>query len=139
MSQFEKIKDRMLAIEAELFQRGEELILEVFSDFFQKYPNVLEVRWSQYTPYFNDGDTCDFSANDFFGLSQKELDDEKNGDFNFIEDCWDIKQDALLKKELAEIRNLLGYNDLLKTMLGDHLIVKVTPTKVSKERFDEHD
>jgi hypothetical protein len=28
-------------------------------------PTVTAVKWSQYTPYFNDGDTCEFGVNDF--------------------------------------------------------------------------
>lgn len=28
------------------------------------FPEVEAVRWEQYTPYFNDGDVCTFSAND---------------------------------------------------------------------------
>ena len=31
---------------------------------FSQYPFVQGVYWRQYTPYFNDGDTCEFSVND---------------------------------------------------------------------------
>ena len=30
-----------------------------------KCDRVHSVRWSQYTPYFNDGDACVFGVNDF--------------------------------------------------------------------------
>jgi len=38
-------------------------IFDIFiSEIFKKYP-IESFGWSQYTPYFNDGDTCAFSSN----------------------------------------------------------------------------
>ena len=39
--------------------------LELFSkDFFKLVPLVKRIEWTQYTPYFNDGDSCEFSVNE---------------------------------------------------------------------------
>jgi len=35
-----------------------------FNWFFEKHPRVKMVTWTQYTPYFNDGDECVFSVNE---------------------------------------------------------------------------
>lgn len=35
---------------------------EIFKEFFENYPEIQAVGWNQYTPYFNDGDTCEFSV-----------------------------------------------------------------------------
>ena len=31
-----------------------------FLEYFKLYPFITEIRWAQYTPYSNDGDTCVF-------------------------------------------------------------------------------
>lgn len=37
---------------------------EIIKLFFEECPKVQAVVWSQYTPYFNDGDECIFRVND---------------------------------------------------------------------------
>lgn len=37
---------------------------EIIKLFFEECPKVQAVVWSQYTPYFNDGEECVFSIND---------------------------------------------------------------------------
>lgn len=32
---------------------------------FESCPEIKQVHWTQYTPYFNDGEACEFSVNDF--------------------------------------------------------------------------
>lgn len=35
---------------------------EIAEEIFEKYPNLNSFGWTQYTPYFNDGDTCVFGV-----------------------------------------------------------------------------
>ena len=46
------------------------------SAFFKMYPEIGSITWTQYTPYFNDGDTCEFSVHDVNFLSTKDTEDE---------------------------------------------------------------
>ncbi len=39
---------------------------EIFKVYFEKCPEVSAVGWNQYTPYFNDGESCEFSVGDFY-------------------------------------------------------------------------
>lgn len=36
----------------------------VFQEFFAKNPEFKSAEWTQYTPYFNDGDSCSFGVNE---------------------------------------------------------------------------
>ena len=45
-------------------ENGKRLVEDSFKLLFENYPDVEAVRWTQYTPYFNDGDTCTFSVHD---------------------------------------------------------------------------
>ena len=43
---------------------AQELFKETTKEFFSDNPAITAVVWTQYTPYFNDGDTCEFSVNE---------------------------------------------------------------------------
>jgi len=45
-------------------KKGEKGIKKAFKQFFDEYPDVSTVQWTQYTPYFMDGDPCIFGVND---------------------------------------------------------------------------
>lgn len=46
----------------ELNKEISSLIAPAFQEFFDKYPQLLWFSWRQYTPYFNDWDSCKFSV-----------------------------------------------------------------------------
>lgn len=45
----------------------------LFKEFFEEYPEIVAVGWNQYTPYFNDGDTCEFSVGDMFAVAAESV------------------------------------------------------------------
>lgn len=45
-------------------EAGEETIKSALTDLFNNNPQLLAIKWDQYTPYFNDGDECVFSVYD---------------------------------------------------------------------------
>lgn len=89
MSPLEKVKTDLLNYNDKLAALIEDvkkpLIEEIrknfpsyFKELFEENPNVENFGWSQYTPYFNDGDTCEFTVhtdyiciNDFDEYSSK--------------------------------------------------------------------
>ena len=52
---------------------------KLFAPLFDANPEVNKFSWSQYTPYFNDGESCTFSVNNgdvtVNGLSEWDQDD----------------------------------------------------------------
>jgi hypothetical protein len=63
------LKEEMLKIRAErtaLSQKIRAMAGEVFASeaktLFDNYPVLASFSWTQYTPYFNDGETCEFGA-----------------------------------------------------------------------------
>ena len=67
MNKLEEIKLKM----REIAQKRQELVNELKGDFFpivkpiiDKLPeSIKSIGWVQYTPYFNDGESCEFSVN----------------------------------------------------------------------------
>lgn len=44
----------------------------LFSDTFENYPEISHFRWEQYTPYFNDGDSCEFSRHEINAFTAED-------------------------------------------------------------------
>jgi hypothetical protein len=65
---------------------------EVFEQFFAENPNVGGVVWTQYTPYFNDGDECVFRVSGkYLFPTSTDLDDLSGYDEDLFPSFDDIK------------------------------------------------
>jgi hypothetical protein len=77
-------------------EAGEEVIKSVFKGLFDNSPALLAIKWSQYTPFFNDGDECVFGVYDpsyLIDLSALNLSEEINiGYYHVDDDSEDGKQ-----------------------------------------------
>lgn len=73
--------DQLIEEQRELAKRFQETAQELFKEttkeFFDKNPAIKAVGWTQYTPYFNDGEPCTFSVNDawFSNAEGEDLED----------------------------------------------------------------
>jgi len=69
------LQDQINALNAQMREKSKDLMKEAFREFFTKYDTVVEnVYWTQYTPYFNDGEACEFSVHDTFILIKGDED-----------------------------------------------------------------
>ena len=48
----------------EFAKKAKAKLKEVLSDFWDKNPAINVIVWTQYAPYFNDGEVCIFSVNE---------------------------------------------------------------------------
>lgn len=68
--------DELLKLKEEYQKRvreeGEGVLKLMFKDFFESNPQIDSVRWTQYTPYFNDGEPCEFGVGDA-GVKVKDV------------------------------------------------------------------
>jgi hypothetical protein len=63
-----------LQAQAEAFQASvQEKFKSVVEAFFNEAPTVAAVTWTQYTPYFNDGEECVFSVNTLYFVREEDL------------------------------------------------------------------
>jgi ArsR family metal-binding transcriptional regulator len=58
-------KEQLDQVMKEAFEKGRLLLSEALTAVFEEYPQVESISWTQYTPYFNDGDACEFSVNSY--------------------------------------------------------------------------
>ncbi|MFD5069158.1 hypothetical protein ACFWNC_14685 [Streptomyces sp. NPDC058369] len=75
--------------------RVEQKPLEELAPLFQALlddPTIVEFGWTQYTPYFNDGDTCEFSVHGLWVKTTAEAEgavDEYGDEY----EVWDLEVD----------------------------------------------
>jgi hypothetical protein len=62
--QFNEVRDRYLMAVKTLGKQMQTEMAPAFQVIFDKYPQLESVEWTQYTPYFNDGDTCEFGVHE---------------------------------------------------------------------------
>lgn len=71
--------------EATLKKVGQEAVLKRFKEFFASHPNVEKIIFTAYTPYFMDGDPCEYSVSEY-RYKIDNIPEIKNTDYNEDED-----------------------------------------------------
>lgn len=140
-----------------LQKRVQVSVHEIFKNFFEQVPEVKQVIWNQYTPYFNDGDECYFSIHEFTFLTE-EINPNEVCLTNYLYggDCMEDEDTSILVKRTrymlepgeelspyAEVCNSLeaachSAKEFMKGIFGDHVII--IATRKGFETFEyEHD
>ncbi len=70
-------------------QKARVKLKEVFNQFWDENPDIKVVVWTQYAPYFNDGDACIFRIND--PTFSNATDENDINDLRYGEYCGDNK------------------------------------------------
>lgn len=127
-------------IEEATREQAKAILAPGLQEFMASHPDVKAIGWTQYTPYFNDGDPCEFSVHELHASAVDERDDEVGGDGweylygkstkGFSQKSWD---DLIALKEA-----LNGAEPELEAAFGDHVLVIVTPAGIDVEEY-EHD
>ena len=147
--------ERINAMESEIKdlvrKEAETHIKKAFRELFDGHPVIDAVRWNQYTPYFNDGDSCYFSVNDlmtkFKDLEGPDSEDYRDGFY----DSWSLEYYGdkgrfeitdEIKKGLSAVNEIAGalhsLSDALELSFGDHAEITVNRSGITIEEYD-HD
>lgn len=133
----------------------------IFEDFykyiFEKYTRLESFGWTQYTPYFNDGDTCVFHANTDYLIINGDYVDESNwiSPINIISwGNWNSESKSYVDRVEEENKNfdknlsdatneIIDFlsnfdNDFYLRKFGDHAEIIVTRNGVDISDYD-HD
>ncbi len=148
MTTLAELAAKKAEVDALMKEHGKTAVANELAAFFAKYPD-LTIRWTQYTPYFNDGDACTFSIHGIYVGKVDEDGDMEDDDtelggleFYFRHPEY-LKDKAWITKELAEdgkkVSELLeGNEDALEAAFGDHMEITANIKGVSADGYD-HD
>ena len=125
--------DDLLALKTAYMQKIQEIGKAAFkaeiNHLFATVPGLIRLGWTQYTPYFNDGDACIFSVNGVMWLDQA-LWNEFDNDPNFLDDiydwheCWGGWHQQNVPDPIAEFTEKIQTStELMLELFGDHATV----------------
>ena len=78
-TEFSDLQAKIAALNEEMKDKSKILMKETLKEFFTKYDGVVtNIFWTQYTPFFNDGESCEFNVHDVH--IQLTNDDEEDED-----------------------------------------------------------
>lgn len=135
---FQNAKAQMKEFQEKMKQDGKKFFLEISKELFEQNPTLLKFGWRQYTPYYNDGDACEFSAH----LDYPKMLLVGEPEEEFEEERWfssDEKETDASKtyNKVTEFLSQFDDNDM-ELLFGDHCEVIVTKDGVEVEEY-EHD
>lgn len=99
-----------------------EVVRELFLAFFADSPEVKAVKWTQYTPHFNDGDACTFSVHGpEFALTNEDLESRDEW-----ESAWSVEDKGLKKRLNTFEKDFNDLEEVFQLAFGDGYRVVVT-------------
>ncbi len=136
---------------------------DAFTEFFNQHPDIDNITFTAYVPYFNDGDECVFGIRGdilFSNVSEKE-DPYQNGfyfttynsELNAYDDVDDQVQNYIdaFNAQPEEVRKKKGeafkaidkfinhIKDFIQQICGSHVWVTINREGIHVEEYDDHD
>lgn len=139
-------------IRKSILQQAVGVVSNKFKTIFNENPEVQAITWTQYTPYFNDGDACEFGIHELnlklskterLRIGEKESDVEEfdlddidfwESDISWSNKSLEAERYKTIEKDLNSFAGTL--EDVFKSGFGDHAQVVCTRDGF---RVDEYD
>lgn len=148
MTTFAETTKRIQGIINDAKKEAEKALLDEFKAVFERHPEIQVITWTQYTPYFMDGDTCEFTVHDVYvsdniecsHWGEFEEEDEDKEVSSFVYQAYDLRTKAGWDDvyELLQFMETELGHDILEFSLGDHVLVRVTRDGIETRDYD-HD
>lgn len=156
MTAIEKFNEKIKAFEQQkrdLVKSLKKDLKEVLKEIFTTIPEIKVIYWTQYTPYFMDGDVCEFSMNDIIVSNcDNEFVDYPEDIFGYLDEeetkpLWAVcatspgkyianAEHKKLIKDFA--KTLYQSEDLMQEVFGDNVRVIGTKKGFRIEDYSDH-
>ena len=150
MSALQEKFDQLIAEQEALRKKFQEtaqaLFKETTKEFFEGNPAITAVVWTQYTPYFNDGDTCEFRVNEPTFTNAPDPENVRWGEYEGEEEDvfavenprWALESDREYYKETREAVAKAGGIDVDSCEAFSRMIQSSAMEDVMLAMFDDH-
>jgi hypothetical protein len=153
---FSKITNKYNETIQELNKEMLSALKEGFKEFWELNPKIKAVVWQQYTPYFMDGDPCEFSVNEVSFTNAEDEEDLKQiswGEYygnNPDVICFNKSEFSMGRKSkvagacdnsdsVIHLSNFItssAAEEMLKSTFGDHKLVIATREGFTTYEFE---
>jgi hypothetical protein len=134
-----ELKEKKESLLAEIQKEAQSFFNQEIKPLFAAHPALESFRWTQYTPYFNDGDECTFSAHTddlTFNFDGKEYDYVSTYSLSNRSEKFPKEFTAAAKAVFKFMENF--DSDDFEQMFGDHVEVIAKRDKVEVNEYS-HD
>jgi len=150
-------QEEIKKLKKEMLEASNKIFTDLTKTIFEDHPKVKSFGWNQFTPYFNDGETCEFSANiDYIQINGEPVDESdwinetkitnygtwnrEKREYEGRTEVPNLDYDPELAAASDEIREFLSNfdEDFFMSQFGDHAEVTITAEGVSIDEY-EHD
>lgn len=137
VAEMAELKRALAAVQEKIDAKFQPLFRAQAAALFEANPKLKSFGWHQYTPYFNDGDTCEFSVNrwdvDICGLNPDETDSDE-----FAEETGMSQEEA--KSFVPQVKKFMEqFDDCdMEKAFGDHARVTIDREGITIDSYD-HD
>lgn len=107
-------------------EKSQEALKASFKELFDAHPTILGLRWTQYTPYFNDGEPCRFSVNEPYAKFVDTAEDAGDYGDGFDIIPWRKEDQSDATRAIDDLFGLIAQDVMLESF-GDH--AKITATR----------
>lgn len=136
-SKLKELTDKFEQEKSVLQRQAKSLFVEASKELFDEYPELKSFGWTQYAPYFNDGNPCVFSVNGDSptingydtGCDQYVgVEGEEDGEYEESEDGPTKEQEKLHMLVLKPIARLISTlpRDIMEEIFGADTRVTIT-------------
>ncbi len=139
------LEEKMAALHEQMKKEGQAAFNEAIKEVFEAHPEIEAFRWSQYTPYFNDGDTCEFGVNtdvDLLPVNKAPLPHVEKDKYRYRqEDEWYCGSNGMpYEYEAAsnDFSAVLRIEELMLALFGDHGQITCYRDRIEVEEY-QHD
>lgn len=129
-----ELQDQFAAAQKRMQKEGKSALEEAVKELFDEYPNLHAIRWEQYTPYFNDGESCVFGVGDARIKMKGQEETEDGGDYDDGFDDWS----EWSEKYRAEQKEEPYPKGFKKAYLAVKEVFSAIPDEMMLAIFDDH-
>ena len=139
LAEFEVVRVEMEEKVKQIQVKMQEASKDLFSRFWEENPKVHVIIWTQYTPYFNDGETCTFRVGEMYPMTEELYtryveDDGYEEEYSILDWNGTVREDIsdlteIEATKISEIIKILSKipEEVYMGMFGDHC--KITATR----------
>lgn len=128
-NKYQEVQEKIKAIKEEATLVAKNILSEGTTDYFNKYSHLVKgIVWTQYTPFFNDGDECIFSVNTPYlvpVIKDVFVNEEDEGEDSYAD--WE-ETDFTHKIDL----------EALEKNLADALDYEANPEEYTRKKVESH-
>jgi hypothetical protein len=158
----DNIKEKLAALKEDYKKTAEAMFHEGVKELFELHPSLDSFGFTAYSPYFNDGEECTFSAYiddpyingyDQYEGSMEDRFEPREGDSNIWKKVghWDysngynnkvwVDGDPVIDAMVKDVKEFLKSfdDDVWQDLLGNHVIVRISKDGIETEDYSDHD